>query len=54
MAPSLARVALSIIDWFVAVTAVAGGIALVSGLETLRFPPDMLTGTPFADYTVPA
>jgi hypothetical protein len=49
----MARIALTIVDWFVALTAAAGGFALVSGAEAMRFPPDMLRGTPFSDYLVP-
>jgi hypothetical protein len=37
----------------VAATAIAGGIALATGLEGGRFPPSWLAGTPFADYVAP-
>lgn len=50
---SRVRAALVIVDAFAAVTSLAGGIALVTGLEGDRFPPEMLRGTPFPDYTLP-
>jgi hypothetical protein len=50
---AVTRVALSVVVWFVALTAGAGGIALVSGAEAMRFPLDMVRGTPFSDYVVP-
>lgn len=48
-----ARVGLIILDAFVAVTAIGGGLALVAGLEASRFPIDWLTGTPFDGYVLP-
>jgi hypothetical protein len=36
---------------FLAVTAIAGGIGLLTGW--LRTPVDMLAGSPFRDYTIP-
>jgi hypothetical protein len=50
----VARVALAVIAAFVAVTAVGGGLALLTGLEAERYPLEKLTGTPFATYTIPA
>ncbi|MFN8486249.1 MAG: hypothetical protein U0350_01575 [Caldilineaceae bacterium] len=47
------RVALFMIDLFVALTAIGGGIALVAGLEANRFPLDWLWGTPFSSYVIP-
>jgi hypothetical protein len=47
------RVALVVVDGFVAVTAVGGGIALLSGLEANRFPADWLQRTPFSTYAIP-
>jgi hypothetical protein len=47
------RVALLAVDAFAAVTAVGGGLALVTGLEGDRFPADWLRGTPFSSYVVP-
>jgi hypothetical protein len=40
-------------DAFVGVTAIAGGILLMSGLEASRFPQSYLNGTPFHDYVLP-
>jgi hypothetical protein len=37
---------------FVAVTAIAGGIALATGMET-RFSESWLAGTPFSTYVIP-
>lgn len=48
-----ARIALFAADAFVGLTAVGGGIALATGLEDDRFPPEYLEGTPFSDYVVP-
>ena len=47
------RIALFIVDVFVALTAVGGGIARVAGLENERFPIEMLSGTLFGSYTIP-
>ena len=47
------RAALLIVDVLVASTAIGGGIALVSGPETNRFPPEMLRGMAFGSYVVP-
>lgn len=47
------RIALIVIDAFVALTAIGGGIALVTGLEAQRFSLEMLQRTPFSSYTVP-
>ena len=47
------RVALVLVDAFVALAAVGGGLALVFGMEAARFPLSWLDGTPFADYTIP-
>jgi len=42
------RVVLFIVDLFVALTAIGGGIALFTGLESNeRIPPEWLDGTPF-------
>jgi hypothetical protein len=48
-----ARRALVALDSFVAITAVAGGIALVTGMERKRFTLELLDQTPFRSYTVP-
>jgi len=47
------RVALVLVDAFVALAAVGGGLALVLGMEAARFPLSWLDGTPFPDYTIP-
>lgn len=47
------RVALFVVDVFVALTAIGGGIALATGLEANRFPVDWLRGTPFSSYMIP-
>jgi hypothetical protein len=46
------RRALLVANGFVAVTAVGGGIAMLSGLD--EFPRSWLRGTPFRDYRIPA
>ena len=48
-----ARIGLFTLDGFVALTAIGGGIALMTGLEGDRFPSDMLRGTPFSSYLLP-
>lgn len=48
------RAALFMIDLFVALTAIGGGIALVTGLESSeRVPLEWLRGTPFQSYVIP-
>lgn len=51
MPASKIRVALLILDAFVALTAIGGGVAMVATLD--RFPPEWLRGSPFADYSIP-
>jgi len=41
------------VDGLVALTAVGGGIALSTGLEGDRCPPELLNRTPFTSYVVP-
>jgi hypothetical protein len=48
------RITIAIITGFIALTAIGGGIALLTGAEGQRFPLDWLQGTPFKDYTIPA
>jgi hypothetical protein len=48
------RIAIGAITGFIALTAIGGGIALLSGAEGGRFPLEWLQGTPFKDYTIPA
>lgn len=52
MAARWARYALRLLLAFFALTAVGGGIAILTGADS--FPPEWLEGTPFADYTIPA
>lgn len=47
------RIIILILLGFVALTAIGGGIALVTGMENQRFPLSWLEGTPFKNYTLP-
>ena len=47
------HIALFAVDALIALTAIPGGIALVTGLERNRYPLDMLKGTPFSSYVIP-
>jgi hypothetical protein len=47
------RIALFAMSAFVAVTAVVGGLALVTGLEGDRFLLSLLKRTPFSSYVLP-
>ena len=49
----LVRIALIVVEAFVALGAVAGGIALLTGVFAQGIPVAWLQGTPFSDYTVP-
>jgi len=49
----LVRSALIVIEAFVALSAVAGGIALLRGVFAQGIPVAWLAGTPFNDYTIP-
>ena len=51
MSQKIIAIILSTLTAFIAFTAIAGGIALVSGLED--FPLEWLVNTPFQDYTIP-
>jgi hypothetical protein len=53
MGRRLMRGVLVVADGFVALTAVAGGLALAIGAEATRFPAAWLVGTPFHSYVVP-
>ncbi|QUR65725.1 hypothetical protein [Mycobacterium spongiae] len=53
MASTGIQVALVVLDAFVAITAIGGGIALAVGLEGNRFPAQWLRRTPFRSYRVP-
>lgn len=48
------RIVIGVITAFIALTAIGGGMALLSGLEGERFPLVWLGGTPFKNYTIPA
>ncbi|MBN1217707.1 MAG: hypothetical protein JXM69_02165 [Anaerolineae bacterium] len=48
------RITIGLLTGFIALTAIGGGIALLTGLEADRFPLEWLQGTPFKDYTIPA
>jgi hypothetical protein len=50
---SVLRIALLVLDAFVALTAIGGGLALASGVEGKRFPLEYLRGTPFTSFVVP-
>ena len=52
MKQKLTRIALIVLEVFVALSAVAGGIGLLTG--AIPASPGGLQGSPFADYTVPA
>jgi hypothetical protein len=45
------RIALFVLEVLAALNTVAGSLALLAGV--IRFPPEMLQGTPFSDYTIP-
>ncbi len=44
---------LLLLDLFVALTAIGGGVALVAGLEADRFALELLDRTPFHSYLIP-
>jgi hypothetical protein len=48
---NLLRILLIVLDGFLALTAIGGGIALLAGLYAP--PVEMLAGSPFKSYTVP-
>lgn len=54
MLNKLRQTGLILLTGFIALTAIGGGIALLTGLESNRFPLEWLRGTPFPDYTIPA
>lgn len=47
----LLRIVLVVLDAFLALTAFAGGVGLLAGLNAP--PVEMLAGSPFKDYTIP-
>lgn len=52
MKHTLVRITLVVLEAIVALSAIAGGLSLVTG--TITFPLAWLQGTPFSDYTIPA
>jgi hypothetical protein len=52
MAHKPVRITIGLLAAFIALTAGAGGIAILTGLDP--FPPEWLAGTPFHTYTIPA
>jgi hypothetical protein len=51
MKHKLVRIALFVLEVLAVLCTVSGGLALLAGI--IRFPPEMLRGTPFSDYTIP-
>jgi hypothetical protein len=47
------RITLIVLDAFVGLTAIGGGIALATGLEGERYPVAWLRQTPFSTYVIP-
>lgn len=45
------RITLVVLEAFVTLTTIAGGVGLLTG--AIQFPPGLLQGTPFSDYTIP-
>jgi hypothetical protein len=52
MKHTLIRITLVVLEAFIALSAIAGGLSLATGAIT--FPLAWLAGTPFSDYTIPA
>jgi len=46
------HITISVLAGFIALTAIGGGIAILTGVD--EFPQVWLQGTPFSDYTLPA
>src|SRR5947209_20483601 len=53
MKHKLVRIVLVVLEAFVALSAIAGGIALLRGTFAQGIPVAWLEGTPFTDYTIP-
>lgn len=51
--PRALDAALTAVDGFTALTAIGGGVALITGMEGERFELELLDGTPFDSYAVP-
>jgi hypothetical protein len=47
------RIMLAVIEAFIGLGAVGGGIAILTGAFNQWLPPAWLQGTPFSDYTIP-
>lgn len=47
------RILIGVLTGFIALTAIGGGAALLTGMEGERFPLEWLQGSIFKDYTVP-
>jgi hypothetical protein len=47
------RIALAVIEAFIGLGAIGGGIAILTGAFDRWFPFAWLAGTPFSDYTIP-
>lgn len=52
MQDKIIRIILCGLSAFIALTAIGGGMAILTGAD--KFPMEWLQGTPFADYTLPA
>jgi hypothetical protein len=52
MQTKVIRIAITLLAGFVALTAIGGGVAILTGVDP--FPLAWLEGTPFRSYTVPA
>lgn len=52
MQEKIIRIVICALTTFIALTAIGGGVAMLTGAD--RFPLEWLRGTPFADYTIPA
>jgi hypothetical protein len=52
MSERVARIAVIVVDLFAALSAIAGAVGLAAGF--MNIPLSALSGTPFADFTVPA
>ena len=51
MLKNITRILLIVLAFFLALTAFAGGIGLLAGLNAP--PVELLKGSPFSDYTIP-
>jgi hypothetical protein len=52
MLVNILRILIVVITSLIALTAIGGGIAILTGVD--EFPLEWLRGTPFMDYTIPA